>query len=155
MPCILNLFSIFFHLQAYKLYKKGRCLEIVDPTLGSSVVTEQVETCIRLGLLCTQGDPQLRPTTGRAVLMLSRKPGNREEPITRPGVAGSRYRRLPRNLFPISSSSTTVDDDDSDRSHIDSSNCDTTITTTTTTSATRTISGTPQVDSRGKRPLHG
>lgn len=139
---------------AYKLYKKGKWLEMVDPTVASSVATtEQVEVCIRVSLLCTQGDPQLRPTMGRVALMLSKKPPSHMEEPTRPGVPGSRYRRaLPRSHTPF-----TTDDENSSASHIDSSNCDTITTTTTattnSTSATRTASATAQVDSRGKRPM--
>lgn len=139
---------------AYKLYKKGKWLEMVDPTVASSVTTtEQVEVCIRVSLLCTQGDPQLRPTMGRVVLMLSKKPPSHMEEPTRPGVPGSRYRRaLPRSHTPF-----TTDDENSSASHIDSSNCDTittaTATTNTTSSATRTASATAQVHSRGKRPM--
>lgn len=139
---------------AYRLYKKGKWLEMVDPTVASSVATtEQVEVCIRVSLLCTQGDPQLRPTMGRVALMLSKKPPSHMEEPTRPGMPGSRYRRaLPRSHTPF-----TTDDENSSASHIDSSNCDTITTATTTTnstsSATRTASATAQVDSRGKRPM--
>lgn len=139
---------------AYKLYKKGKWLEMVDPTVASSVATtEQVEVCIRVSLLCTQGDPQLRPTMGRVALMLSKKPPSHMEEPTRPGMPGSRYRRaLPRSHTPF-----TTDDENSSASHIDSSNCDTITTATTTTnstsSATRTASATAQVDSRGRRPM--
>lgn len=119
----------------------------------SSVVTEQVKMCIQLGLLCTQGDPQLRPTMGRVVLILSKKPpGNMEEP-TRPGVPGSRYRRMPRNnnnnRFPITSSTADDDIDSSTTSHTDSSNYG---TVSTSTSGTRSF-GAAQRDSRGKRPM--
>lgn len=139
---------------AYKLYKKGKWLEMVDPTVASSVATtEQVEVCIRVSLLCTQGDPQLRPTMGRVALMLSKKPPSHMEEPTRPGMPGSRYRRaLPRSHTPF-----TTDDENSSASHIDSSNGDTittaTATTNSTSSATRTASATAQVDSRGKRPM--
>ncbi|CAJ2674378.1 unnamed protein product [Trifolium pratense] len=136
---------------AYKLYKKGKWVEMVDPTVVSSVtVTEQVETCIRVSLLCMQGDPQIRPTMGRVVLMLSKKPPSHMEEPTRPGVPGSRYRRtVPRSrtLF------TTDDENDSSASHIDSSNFDTTTTTNSNSSATRTSSATAQVDTKGKRPM--
>lgn len=127
---------------------------MVDPTVASSVATTvQVEVCIRVSLLCTQGDPQLRPTMGRVALMLSKKPPSHMEEPTRPGMPGSRYRRaLPRSHTPF-----TTDDENSSASHIDSSNCDTITTATTTTnstsSATRTASATAQVDSRGKRPM--
>ncbi|XP_058724465.1 cysteine-rich receptor-like protein kinase 43 [Vicia villosa] len=142
---------------AYKLYKKGRWLEMVDPTVASSVeITEQVEVCIRGSLLCTQGDPQLRPTMARVVLMLSKKPPSHMEEPTRPGIPGSRYRRtVPRSRTPF----TTDDENDSSASHVDSSNYDTTIATTTATSSTssatrtRTSSATARADLRGKRPM--
>ncbi|XP_052312063.1 cysteine-rich receptor-like protein kinase 43 [Populus trichocarpa] len=80
---------------AYKLHKKNRSLEIMDPVLASSAAAEQVKTCVHLGLLCTQGDPQLRPDMRRIVVLLSKKTCSLEEP-TRPGVPGSRYRRARR-----------------------------------------------------------
>ncbi|XP_012570588.1 cysteine-rich receptor-like protein kinase 43 isoform X2 [Cicer arietinum] len=137
---------------AYRLYKKGKWLEMVDPTMASSV-DEQVETCIRVSLLCVQGDPQLRPTMGRVVLMLSKKPPSHMEEPTRPGVPGSRYRRiLPRTRTPFITTTTTDDDNDSSASHIDSSNFDTN-TTNITTSTNSTSSASAQVDLRGKRPM--
>ncbi|PPS19166.1 hypothetical protein GOBAR_AA01401 [Gossypium barbadense] len=80
---------------AYKLYKKGKSLEFMDPVLASSAVPEQVAMCIQIGLLCTQGDPQLRPDMRRVVILLSKRPGSLEEP-TRPGVPGARHRRSHR-----------------------------------------------------------
>ncbi|PPD69691.1 hypothetical protein GOBAR_DD33429 [Gossypium barbadense] len=80
---------------AYKLYKKGKSLEFMDPVLASSAVPEQVAMCIQIGLLCTQGDPQLRPDMRRVVILLSKRPGSLEEP-TRPGALGARHRRSHR-----------------------------------------------------------
>ncbi|KAJ9548946.1 hypothetical protein OSB04_021489 [Centaurea solstitialis] len=77
---------------AYKMYKKGKGLEILESILASSADPDQVATCIKLGLLCTQFDHHLRPAMSRVVLMLTRKPGSLEEP-TRPGTMGSRQRR--------------------------------------------------------------
>ncbi|XP_020208646.1 cysteine-rich receptor-like protein kinase 10 isoform X1 [Cajanus cajan] len=126
---------------AYRLYKKGRALEMVDPTLASTVVNEEAKMCIQLGLLCTQGDPQQRPTMGRVVVMLSRKPGHMEEPA-RPGVPGSRLRRLSPRPFPMSSStmgsSRDVDDTSGSTNYASSE--------TPTTSSN---------DTRGKRPMQG
>ncbi|BAT74262.1 hypothetical protein LR48_Vigan46s000200 [Vigna angularis] len=129
---------------AYKMYKKGKSLEIVDPTLADTMVGEEVAMCIQMGLLCTQGDPQLRPTMRRVVVMLSRKPGQMQEP-TRPGVPGSRYRR-PRRHSALSSTLGTSGASDSHTS--DSSNY-----TTVTTSATGTSSATVESDPKGKRPM--
>ncbi|CAJ1932526.1 unnamed protein product [Sphenostylis stenocarpa] len=134
---------------AYRLYKKGRALEMVDPALGSSVITEQVEMCIKLGLLCTQGDPNLRPTMGRVVVMLSKKTSHTEEP-TRPGMPGSRYRRVPRR--PSAMFSSGVDDDSHSQTY-DSSNSGTNNTTSAPT--TPSSSATAEVDPRGKRPMQG
>ncbi|GMH15162.1 hypothetical protein Nepgr_017003 [Nepenthes gracilis] len=77
---------------AYKLYKKGKSLEIMDLTLSSTADVEQVSLVVHIGLLCTQSDPQRRPTMRDVVLYLSKKPTTLEEPM-RPGFPGSRYRR--------------------------------------------------------------
>ncbi|KAL0005266.1 hypothetical protein SO802_012827 [Lithocarpus litseifolius] len=145
----------------YKLYRKGRHMEIMDPTLASSAATEQVAMCIHIGLLCTQGDPQLRPTMRRVVVMLSKKPGNLEEP-TRPGVPGSRYRRSRR---PPGQSSTGGTSGESDSRTFDLSYSTATATATatasatasatatSTTTATATTSVAPELDRHGKRPM--
>ncbi|KAJ7954273.1 Receptor-like kinase [Quillaja saponaria] len=125
---------------AYKLYKKGRSLEIMDPSLATSAATEQVAMCIQIGLLCTQGDPQLRPIMRRVVVMLSKKPGNMEEP-TRPGLPGSRYKRTRKSA---ALSSTAGTSGESDSHTFDSSSY---------TSASATISATPRSDPHGKRPM--
>ncbi|KAI4357606.1 hypothetical protein L6164_001544 [Bauhinia variegata] len=135
---------------AYKLYKKGRSLEIVDPALASSAVADQVAMCIQLGLLCTQGDPQLRPNMRRVVVMLSRKPGHMDEP-TRPGVPGSRYRRH-RRPSAMSSTAGTSGESDSNSHTFDSSNNYTTTTATGTSSAIANANAEP--DPKGKRPVH-
>lgn len=128
---------------------------MVDPALVSSVITEEVEMCIKLGLLCTQGDPNLRPTMGRVVVMLSKKPNHMEEP-TRPGMAGSRFRRVSHRR-PSAMFSSGVDDDS--HSHTDtgdSSNYGTNNNTTSSvTSTTPSSSATAEVDPRGKRPMQG
>lgn len=132
-------------MQSYKLYKKGKSLDVMDPTLASSAVTEQVAMCIQIGLLCTQGDPHLRPTMHRVVVILSKKPSNLEEP-TRPGVPGSRYRRCRR---PAALSSTAGTSLGSNSSASDSSSI-----TNNTNSVTATSTVSPRDDPRGKRPMH-
>lgn len=79
-------------VQAYRQFKKGKSLDIMDPSMGkSSAIEDEVSMCVQIGLLCTQSDPQLRPNMRRVVVMLSRKLGTLEEP-TRPGYPGVRYR---------------------------------------------------------------
>ncbi|OMP12739.1 hypothetical protein COLO4_02814 [Corchorus olitorius] len=126
---------------AYKLYKKGKSLEIMDPALAPSAVPEQVAMCVQLGLLCTQSDPQLRPTMSRVVVLLSKKLGSLEEP-TRPGIPGSRYRRS-RRPPGFSSSHGTSGDSDSRTSE----------STFTNTASASTSALAP--DPHGKRPMQG
>lgn len=127
-------------LQAYKLHKKGKSLEVMDPTLTSSADNEQVKMCIHIGLLCTQGDPQLRPNMGRVVILLAKKPGNLEEP-TRPGVISSRYGGSRR---PSSSARTSSDSY--------SRTFDSSLNTNTATASTSTQTSL-RLDPRGKRPI--
>ncbi|KAH7833277.1 hypothetical protein Vadar_004728 [Vaccinium darrowii] len=49
----------------YKQYRKGKSMEVMDRKLASSAVPDQVATCIQIGLLCTQSDPQVRPPMRR------------------------------------------------------------------------------------------
>ncbi|KAM0964454.1 hypothetical protein EV2_021152 [Malus domestica] len=130
---------------AYKLYKKERSMEFMDPTLASSAVPEQVAMCIQMGLLCIQGDPTIRPTMHRVVVILSKKPSQLEEPM-RPGVPGSRYRR---SRLPAGISSTAGTSGESNSRYSDSS-----FSATGTSSVAGTISAAaPEQDTRGKRPV--
>uniref|UniRef100_A0A5B6YJU9 Putative Cysteine-rich receptor-like protein kinase 10 n=1 Tax=Davidia involucrata TaxID=16924 RepID=A0A5B6YJU9_DAVIN len=128
----------------WKLYKKGKSLDAMDPTLASSAVPDQVAMCVQIGLLCTQADPQLRPTMRRVVVMLSKKPGTLEEP-TRPGYPGSRYRRTRR---PTGSSSTAGTSSGS-ASHTFGS------TTNTISASTLPLTSPKILDPHGKRPMPG
>ncbi|GFS30260.1 hypothetical protein Acr_00g0011040 [Actinidia rufa] len=134
-------------MKAYKQYKKGKSLEVIDPRLASSAIPDQVALCVQIGLLCTQSDPQLRPTMRRVVVVLSKKPVTIEEP-TRPGYPGSRYRRSHRPTTSSSSARTSSEFS----SHTSGS-------TTNTTSATATASTSylvsPRLDPHGKRPMNG
>lgn len=67
---------------------------MMDETLGppAAAAAEQIQTCIHVGLLCTQADPKLRPDMRRVALILSKISNTLEEP-TMPGFPGTRYRR--------------------------------------------------------------
>ncbi|GJM98837.1 hypothetical protein PR202_ga15881 [Eleusine coracana subsp. coracana] len=123
---------------AWRLYKKGRTLELLDPAVKSSAAPEQVELCIRIGLLCVQADPRLRPDMKRVVIILSKKQSTLEEP-TRPGVPGSRYRRRSHGLrgsshYSVGSSSGTSSPSTSATSHASAS-----ASNAMTTSSTHTM----------------
>ncbi|XP_052206174.1 cysteine-rich receptor-like protein kinase 43 isoform X2 [Diospyros lotus] len=130
---------------AYKQFKRGKSLEIMDKTLASSADPDQVALCVQIGLLCTQSDPQERPDMNQVVVMLSKKHGTLKEP-SRPGYPGSRYRRGRR---PNLSSSTAGTSGDSQTFGSTSNSC--------SQSATATVSTpgyllSPILDPHGKRP---
>lgn len=132
----------------------------MDPTLASSAVPDQVTMCIQIGLLCTQGDSHLRPTMPRVVLILSKRPGNLEEP-TRPGMPGSRYRRTRRTSASSSIVGTSGTSSGVSDSYALTTNTTGTITATATATATANevaSSSSPisrRYDTRGKRPIEG
>ncbi|KAL1803434.1 hypothetical protein ACET3Z_032081 [Daucus carota] len=146
---------------AYKLYKLDRTLEVVDAALASTVVPAHAELCIKVGLLCTQSDPHLRPTMRRVVVVLSQKPVTLEEP-TKPGYVGATYRRNRRH----NASSSTARANSSSQSFGSLTNSNTaSLSATATTSGTATATVTEAArksaltdssrvaDPRGKRPV--
>ncbi|KAM7461139.1 hypothetical protein LguiA_029260 [Lonicera macranthoides] len=55
---------------AWKLWKDGMPLELMDPTLADSHARNEVMRCIQMGLLCVQEDVDTRPSMATIVLML-------------------------------------------------------------------------------------
>ncbi|XP_068667833.1 cysteine-rich receptor-like protein kinase 34 [Aristolochia californica] len=55
---------------AWKLWKEGAGLELVDPSLGNSYSSVEVLKYIHIGLLCVQDNPRDRPTMASVVIML-------------------------------------------------------------------------------------
>lgn len=127
----------------YKLYKKGKILDAMDPLLAPSAVPDQIETCIQIGLLCVQSDPHFRPTMQRVVVMLSRKPRTLDEP-TKPGYPGSRYRRRHK---PTASSSTTRTSGRSEAHSFGST------TASNTATGTTYVFESPRPGAHGKSPM--
>lgn len=58
-------------MQAWKLWKEGTPLQLLDPTLKDSYSENEVVKCIHIGLLCVQEDPEDRPTMKTIVLMFN------------------------------------------------------------------------------------
>ncbi|KAF7813584.1 Cysteine-rich receptor-like protein kinase 10 [Senna tora] len=87
---------------AYELHRRGRSLELLDPTIAALTVkdTEQVTRCIEIGLLCVQGVPAERPDMEVVVSMLMMNHGRREaSTILRPGVLGYHDHRYGNGRF--------------------------------------------------------
>lgn len=132
---------------AYNHFKKGKSLDVMDPRLASSAVPDQVAMCLQIGLLCTQLDPQVRPTMRRVVVMLSKKPGSIEVP-TRPGYPGARRRRSSR---PATSSSLTGTSSESSSQAFGSTTNNNSASATASSSTSYLRS--PRLDPHGKRPM--
>lgn len=58
-------------IQAWKLWKEGKGLELVDSSVGDSYSASEALRCIQVGLLCVQEHSEDRPTMSSVVLMLS------------------------------------------------------------------------------------
>ncbi|XP_052485384.1 L-type lectin-domain containing receptor kinase IV.1 [Gossypium raimondii] len=54
----------------YSCWRKGDILEAKDPNLGSDCVAEEVELILKLGLICSQSEPEARPTMRHIVQFL-------------------------------------------------------------------------------------
>lgn len=56
---------------AWKLWKDGTPLELLDPMLRDNYSRNEVVRCIHIALLCVQEDPNSRPSMASIVLMLN------------------------------------------------------------------------------------
>ncbi|KAK9089535.1 hypothetical protein Scep_028617 [Stephania cephalantha] len=56
---------------AWRLWKEGKALELIDPAMADSCLEYEVLRCIQVGLLCVQERAEERPTMSTVVLMLS------------------------------------------------------------------------------------
>lgn len=56
--------------QAWKLWKEGRPIELIDISLKDSCFLSQIVHCIHVSLLCAQQNPEDRPLMSCALLML-------------------------------------------------------------------------------------
>ncbi|KAK9092220.1 hypothetical protein Syun_027131 [Stephania yunnanensis] len=64
---------------AWELWRDGKALELVDPTMGDSFPEQEVMRFIQVGILCVQENAKDRPTMSNVIFML----GN-ETPIPSP-----------------------------------------------------------------------
>ena len=58
-------------LQAWKQWRNGTPLELLDPSMRNSYSRNEVVRCIHIGLLCIQENPANRPTMATIGLMLN------------------------------------------------------------------------------------
>ncbi|RID78496.1 hypothetical protein BRARA_A01319 [Brassica rapa] len=56
---------------AWRLWKNGSPLELVDPAIGRNYQSNEVTRCIHIALLCVQDNPIKRPLLSTIILMLT------------------------------------------------------------------------------------
>ncbi|KAL0727238.1 hypothetical protein Bca4012_023331 [Brassica carinata] len=56
---------------AWRLWKNGSPLELVDPAIGRNYQSNEVTRCIHIALLCVQDNPEDRPMLSTIILMLT------------------------------------------------------------------------------------
>lgn len=73
-------------LQAWDLYEKGELESLVDGFLDGDFNVEEAVRFCKIGLLCTQDSPQLRPSMSTVLDMLTGEKDVNEDNIVKPGM---------------------------------------------------------------------
>eukprot|EP00253_Pinus_taeda_P007409 PITA_07409 len=108
---------------AWRLYKRGNIVEIIDPAIIVTCNVEEALRCIHVGLLCTQADSSLRPLMSLITLMLSSHSVTLADP-TQPAFVSENS----TGCGPGVSQSASISSPSSAASHAPPSNADASIT---------------------------
>lgn len=77
---------IFLLLQVWELHERGQLAELIDTYLNEDLNVEEACRFMKIGLLCTQDKPKLRPSMSMVVKMLTGEIDVDEEKIDKPGM---------------------------------------------------------------------
>lgn len=72
--------------QTWELYERRELVGLVDPALNGDFDAEEACKFLKIGLLCTQDAPKLRPSMSTVVKMLTSKVGVDDIKIAKPGL---------------------------------------------------------------------
>lgn len=72
--------------RTWDLYERKELVELVDTSLNGDFDAEEACRFLKIGLLCTQDSPKLRPSMSSVVKMLRGKKDIDDEKITKPGL---------------------------------------------------------------------
>ncbi|XP_035541414.1 cold-responsive protein kinase 1-like isoform X2 [Juglans regia] len=72
--------------RAWELHEKGELLRLVDASLSDDFNVEEACRFLKIGLLCTQDNPKLRPSMSTVVKMLLGEMNLIDEEISKPGL---------------------------------------------------------------------
>ncbi|GLJ22495.1 hypothetical protein SUGI_0423560 [Cryptomeria japonica] len=92
---------------AWRLFKGGHALKVVDIMLVGNCSEEQVIRCIHIGLLCTQANPDNRPMISSVYTMISSKSVPLPDP-TRPAFVSMASQSPSISFIPITSSGNEI-----------------------------------------------
>lgn len=73
-------------LQTWGLYEQRELVGLVDTALNGDFDAEQACNFLKIGLLCTQDSPKLRPSMSTVVKMLTGEMNFDDDKITKPGL---------------------------------------------------------------------
>lgn len=73
-------------MQTWQLYEKKELVLLVDTALNGDFDAEEACKFFKIGLLCTQDSPKLRPSMSTVVQMLRGEKDFDEDAITKPGL---------------------------------------------------------------------
>lgn len=73
-------------LQVWELHERGQLVELVDASLNGDMNVEEACRYLKIGLLCTQDKPKLRPSMSTVEKMLTGEISVDDEKIDRPGM---------------------------------------------------------------------
>jgi serine/threonine protein kinase len=95
-------------VQAWKHWKDGTPLKVLDPSLENSYSRDQVIRCLHVGVLSVQDDPADRPTMASIVLMLNSHSASLPSPLRQPSYfLHSRTKEKPLNELELDQSTTS------------------------------------------------
>lgn len=72
--------------RVWKLYEKGEVARLVDTSLEGDLDIDEACKFLKIGLLCTQGFPKLRPSMSKVVKMLTGEMDVDDQEILKPGL---------------------------------------------------------------------
>lgn len=73
-------------MQTWQLYERKELVLLVDTALNGDFDAERACKFLKIGLLCTQDSPKLRPSMSSVVRMLTGEKDFDEDSITKPGL---------------------------------------------------------------------
>ena len=72
--------------QTWNHYERGELILLVDVSLNGDFDAEEACRYLKIGLLCTQDSPKLRPSMSTVVKMLTGEMSIEDRKITKPGL---------------------------------------------------------------------